>query len=136
MERERGDEADRMREAAIASSASLRPNFKPENGISDSQLSKFQELHKRRLQIKAKSKVNKNSKGLGYGKGKSYRKAIEAIECTHEESIQIVGDSLTVPVSQPKGVVDIEQDNKAAKNRHKLHWGLDTKERWERKSNM
>ncbi|XP_028125505.1 uncharacterized protein LOC114322402 isoform X4 [Camellia sinensis] len=101
------EEEDERREAAIATRASLQPNFKPD-GVSQSQLSKFQELHRRRLQIKAKSKIKKKAKGIS-------------------------GNTTKDTFSQ-------QQENVAVhigtKKRQKLHWGLDTKERWERKANM
>ncbi|KAL8472599.1 hypothetical protein ACS0TY_029707 [Phlomoides rotata] len=140
MERETEEEADRRREAAIASSASLRPNFKPKSGVTDPQLSKFQELHRRRLQIKAKSKVHKRDKG-GNGKGKSHKKAIEVDECVEHEPSKPAGDSTSVLVPESReGNISSEKDNVtrnlAPKTRQKLYWGLDTRERWERKSNM
>ncbi|KAL7232031.1 hypothetical protein ACSBR2_010116 [Camellia fascicularis] len=98
------EEEDERREAAIATRASLQPNFKPD-GVSQSQLSKFQELHRRRLQIKAKSKIKKKATG-----------------------------------NTTKDTFSQQQENVAVhigtKKRQKLHWGLDTKERWERKANM
>ncbi|XP_028125504.1 uncharacterized protein LOC114322402 isoform X3 [Camellia sinensis] len=106
------EEEDERREAAIATRASLQPNFKPD-GVSQSQLSKFQELHRRRLQIKAKSKIKKKAKG--------------------EILVGISGNTTKDTFSQ-------QQENVAVhigtKKRQKLHWGLDTKERWERKANM
>ncbi|KAI3451777.1 hypothetical protein Pfo_008442 [Paulownia fortunei] len=136
MERETEEEADDRREAAIASAASLRPNFRSKSGLTESQLSKFQELHKRRLQIKAKSKVHKR------GKGKSHKKANEVHDCTDQEPGKPSGDctSVTIPESRVGNVSSVEEDNVAgklaAKRSQKLYWGLDTKERWERKSNM
>ncbi|KAG2384329.1 hypothetical protein LR48_Vigan10g204200 [Vigna angularis] len=55
------EEEDRRREAAIASTPCLRPNFKPK-GVTQHQLEKFRELHKRRLQVKSKSKFKIKSK--------------------------------------------------------------------------
>ncbi|GJZ24902.1 hypothetical protein Tco_0562361, partial [Tanacetum coccineum] len=60
------DEDDKRKETAIASvAASLNPKLKPSSSssVSQARLSKFQELHKRRLQIKEKSKTKKKSKG-------------------------------------------------------------------------
>lgn len=43
MERETEQEVeDERREAAMASAASLRPNFKPKSGLTEAHLSKFQ----------------------------------------------------------------------------------------------
>ncbi|KAL3618960.1 hypothetical protein CASFOL_037188 [Castilleja foliolosa] len=133
MERETEQEVDERREAAIASSASLRPNFKPKSGLTESQLAKFQELHKRRLQIKARSKAHKKDKGLGYGISKPHKMAVEVRDCT---------EPIKPPDAQRKlaNVSSLEEGNVAGKSvankRQKLHWGLDAKERWERKSNM
>ncbi|KAL7141682.1 hypothetical protein ABFS83_08G070300 [Erythranthe nasuta] len=142
MERETEQEADERREAAIASSVSLRPNFKPKSGLTQSQLSKFQELHKRRLQIKAKSKVHKRDKVLGDGRSKSHKTAIGIHHCIDQQTSQPVVESTSVQIQESRlvNISSVEEDNvakdSAANRRQKLHWGLDTKERWERKSNM
>lgn len=134
IERETAENADERRELAMAAAAaSLRPNFKPKSGITATQVSKFRELHKRRLQIKAKSKNNKR------GKGQSHRKRSEAKECSgEEEQSNAVGESSTARIFID--TLSVEEDNVAgnlvANKRRKLHWGLDTKERWEQKSNM
>ncbi|GFP97425.1 hypothetical protein PHJA_001886600 [Phtheirospermum japonicum] len=141
MERETEQEADERREAAIASSASLQPNFKPKRGLTESQLAKFQELHKRRLQIKAKSKAHKRDKGLGDGKSKPHKTAVEAHDCTIPIKPPILQSKMGSISSLEEGKV---AGNSAANKRQKLHWGrsgdrvplLDAKERWERKSNM
>ncbi|XP_021296406.1 uncharacterized protein LOC110425741 isoform X2 [Herrania umbratica] len=118
------EEEDNRREAAIASTLSLQPNFKPV-GVSHQQLSKFRELHRRRLQIKAKSKIHKKPK-----------------DSQEADSNTKVEDS-SVPNLKSRSEDDnpfAQQDNvvvqHAPKKRQKLHWGLDTKERWERKANM
>ncbi|XVF20765.1 hypothetical protein REPUB_Repub12eG0031300 [Reevesia pubescens] len=122
-------EEENRREVAIASTLCLQSNFKPV-GVTLHQLSKFQELHRRRLPIKLKSKIHKRPKEL------STTYSQEADPNTK------VGDS---SVSNLKS--DNEDDNPftwqdnvvvnlATEKRQKLHWGLDTKERWERKANM
>ncbi|XP_057784255.1 uncharacterized protein LOC131001694 isoform X2 [Salvia miltiorrhiza] len=137
MERGSREEADERREAVISSATSLRPNFKPNPGITESQLSKFQELHRRRLQIKAKSKIHKRDKGAD-GKGKTHKKLAEIQESSDQEpskptTMDGTGD---LKPENRVGNASCGVDNVAAKTRHKLYWGLDTKERWERKSNM
>ncbi|KZV58139.1 hypothetical protein F511_31957 [Dorcoceras hygrometricum] len=114
------EDADNRREMAMAAVPSLRPNFKPGGGITAAQVSKFRELHKRRLQIKAKSKANKR------GKGEFQRKKSEAKECSvEEEPRNDVGGSSTAPIL--KDSLSIEEDNISgnlvAKRRRKLHWG-------------
>lgn len=132
------EEEDERREAAIASTPCLQPNFKPA-GVSKAQLAKFQELHKRRLQIKERSKTKKKSKGSVGRTNRSQGKGLD--ECGSENSSRTVEDSsVLIPSSSNIGDISSQQDNVAAematKKRQKLHWGLDTKERWERKSNM
>ncbi|KAJ9682859.1 hypothetical protein PVL29_018731 [Vitis rotundifolia] len=134
-------EEDERREAAIASTPSLQSNFKPV-GVSNLQLSKFQELHKRRLQIKEGSKYQKKSKdwaGKSYGRESKY---LKLKDCT-EENASITIEESSVSTSKSNNVKDkpsLQQGDiathLASKKRQKLHWGLDTKERWERKANM
>ncbi|XP_012855952.1 PREDICTED: uncharacterized protein LOC105975316 [Erythranthe guttata] len=127
MERETEQEADERREAAIASSVSLRPNFKPKTGLTESQLSKFQELHKRRLQIKAKSKVHKRDKGDG--RSKSHKKAIGIHHCIDQETSQPAVESTSVQIQESRlvNISSVEEDSvakdSAANRRQKLHWG-------------
>lgn len=134
-------EEDERREAAIASTPSLQSDFKPV-GVTNLQLSKFQELHKRRLQIKEGSKYQKKSKdwaGKSYGKESKY---LKVKDCT-EENASITIEESSVSTSKSNNVKDkpsLQQGDiathLASKKRQKLHWGLDTKERWERKANM
>ncbi|XP_051127009.1 uncharacterized protein LOC127248613 isoform X2 [Andrographis paniculata] len=138
------DAADRRRESAIASAASLRPNFKPRRGLSEAQLSKFQELHKRRLQIKAKSKAHKRAKDDG--KSKLQKNTMEGESVNDQEPSESSGDPgngdhsvLEKRVKDHSSFMEGQEDNgdlATARRRQKLYWGLDTKERWERKSNM
>ncbi|XP_020554735.1 uncharacterized protein LOC105177930 isoform X2 [Sesamum indicum] len=147
MGREAEDEADERREAAIASVAALRPNFKPKSRLTEAQLSKFQELHRRRLQIKAKSKVHKRDKGKLQktaieGRSKSQKMAIEDRNNEDQEPSKPIEDASSVPMPNNRVAETSSMEegrvagNSAAKKRQKLYWGLDTKERWERKSNM
>ncbi|XP_059451449.1 uncharacterized protein LOC132182274 isoform X2 [Corylus avellana] len=130
---------DERREELIASTPSLQPNFKAKGGITQTQLSKFHELHKRRLQIKSKSKIKKKSKD---GNGKSHSKDRSVLDCVDADSTISIEES-SVSNSESHNNTDsssLKQNNVAAplalKKRQKLHWGLDTKERWERKANM
>ncbi|XP_050372849.1 uncharacterized protein LOC126790586 [Argentina anserina] len=124
---------DERKEAAIASTAVLQPNFKPK-GLTQQQLSKFQELHRKRLQIKSKSKFEKKPKAVT---GKFHRKNHKETDLTIQDSSMSVEDS-TVPKSEShnNGSSSSGQQEDAPKKRQKLHWGLDTKECWERKANM
>ncbi|KVI08867.1 uncharacterized protein LOC112523089 [Cynara cardunculus var. scolymus] len=131
-------EEDERREAAIASSACLNPNFRPSSAVSRVQLSKFQELHKRRLQIKEKSKIKKKSKGKSSGPSSSEGKDHHADGCTSENPCKTVQDTTKYASldSHQNNTSPMPKDVAASKKPEKLHWGLDTKERWERKSNM
>ncbi|KAL1810090.1 hypothetical protein ACET3Z_027080 [Daucus carota] len=121
------EEDDSRREAAIASTPSLRRDFKPNNTkITQSQLAKFQELHKRRLQLKSKPKTKKKLKGKDLVVKES---AVDSVEnsCVSISVDSNYNNSSTQQQEIPK---------EPALKQRKLHWGLDTKERWERKSNM
>ncbi|KAK9105798.1 hypothetical protein Scep_022642 [Stephania cephalantha] len=55
-------EEDERKEAAIARSAALQPEFISKS-LKQEQIDKLKELHKKRLQIKAKTKIHKISQG-------------------------------------------------------------------------
>ncbi|KAH7533267.1 hypothetical protein FEM48_Zijuj04G0112500 [Ziziphus jujuba var. spinosa] len=123
---------DERREKAIASAPSLQHAFKP-RGVSQNQLSKFQELHKRRLQIKSKSKIKKKQRGSF--SDKSHSKDLSSKDSADKDSNVLNPESHN---NEKSSIV--QQEIGAAyvvpKQCPKLYWGLDTKERWERKSNM
>ncbi|XP_004232346.2 uncharacterized protein [Solanum lycopersicum] len=133
------EEDDGRREAAIASVPSLQPNFTNKNGVNNAQVSKFQELHRRRLKIKAKSKVKDKTKGTVVSTKKYNGEDVNA-KCKaimDEKSIETAKDvRITLSISSTTDLSSSQEDNTLSKKRQKLHWGLDTKERWERKSNM
>ncbi|WCJ25354.1 hypothetical protein M5689_007243 [Euphorbia peplus] len=127
-----GDE-DERRESAIASTQPLLPGFKGTR-ISGDQLSKLHELHRRRLKIK--SKIHKKLKD---GNGKPYYKDLK--HDYGKTSVSKTEDSKEdLKKSQGNSSLSAQESNEAAldlpKQRKKLHWGLDTRERWERKANM
>ncbi|KAG6602700.1 hypothetical protein SDJN03_07933, partial [Cucurbita argyrosperma subsp. sororia] len=129
------DEEGERRAPEIASTPSLQPNFKPKpKGVTHEQLSKFQELHRRRLQIKSRSKIRKNTKGLT---GKSQIKDLNSIDEVNEAEHSRLSNS---DVNFGGKSSHVQRDNTTttlpSKKLHKLHWGLDTKEPWERKANM
>ncbi|KAF7131983.1 hypothetical protein RHSIM_Rhsim09G0050100 [Rhododendron simsii] len=135
------DSDDERREAAIASTPPLQPNFNP-SGITHAQHTKFQELHRRRLQIKARSKIRNKSKGMPDKTSKSHFKNPDAKDLTEEISSKEIDDSSASVLngSAMKNTLSLPKETATvlvgAKKRQKLHWGLDTKERWERKANM
>ncbi|KAJ4707073.1 hypothetical protein OWV82_020644 [Melia azedarach] len=134
-------EEDDRREAAIASAQSLLPNFNSK-GVSQDQLSKFRELHRRRLQIKSKSKFHKKSEGIAHGTGKPHGKDPNSKHHDDTDTNITTEDSSVRNLNSHNNDISssVQQDSAAAnlapKKRQKLHWGLDTKERWERKANM
>ncbi|KAH0895830.1 hypothetical protein HID58_045398 [Brassica napus] len=110
---------ENRKEALLASTQSLQPNFNRSN-VSQKQISKLQELHKRRMKIKANSKKPKAKLSM-----KS--RAVE-----DGGSSKILKESTTSSSS----TTTLEQQPAAPMKPQKLYWGLDTKERWERKANM
>ncbi|KAJ0232602.1 hypothetical protein HA466_0288510 [Hirschfeldia incana] len=112
---------ENRKEALLASTESLQPNFNRSN-ISQKQISKLQELHKRRMKIKANSKILKKPKA----KQKQQSGAVE-----DGESSKVLKEASTLEQQHNKTLVTA-----APMKPQKLYWGLDTKERWERKANM
>ncbi|KAJ0464016.1 hypothetical protein HanHA300_Chr14g0522241 [Helianthus annuus] len=102
-------EDDERREAAIASLPCLNTKSKPSSAASQARLSKFQV-----------------SRSYGPGKLEEKDNEAEPYKTTKDNSSSISLDNHqeNVPAQM------------ASKKPQKLHWGLDTKERWERKSNM
>nr|XP_043634197.1 uncharacterized protein LOC122605335 [Erigeron canadensis]XP_043634198.1 uncharacterized protein LOC122605335 [Erigeron canadensis] len=135
------EDDDGKREAAISSviaAASLKSklsNGPSSSSVTQSRISKFQELHNRRIQIKEKSKIKKKkSKGRSSGPIRLQENAEErASECKTDQ-----GTSTSISLDEKRD--DVLTKNVAppivSKRPQKLYWGLDTKERWERKSNM
>ncbi|KAF8010200.1 hypothetical protein BT93_J0974 [Corymbia citriodora subsp. variegata] len=127
------EEEDVRREAAIASTPALRPNFKSP-GVTKDQLSKFQELHKKRMQIKKKSEQKKwKDETRKFIKKPNSKNMID--EDTSVENSSLSNSSLNSKEDSSVEQQDMQQQITLTK-RQKLHWGLDVKERWERKSNM
>ncbi|KAK4792346.1 hypothetical protein SAY86_022781 [Trapa natans] len=109
-------EEDERREAAIASAPALQPDFKS-SGVTKDQLSKFQELHRRRLQIKAKSKKQKGQKGIA----NKFKWIYSSEKCWNEKDLEHQGSSLCdseIPTQQ-----SIQQKDVKLKTQQKLHWG-------------
>ncbi|KAL5726405.1 hypothetical protein ACHQM5_009451 [Ranunculus cassubicifolius] len=127
---------EERREGALEASAAMQPDFKSES-ITQNQLDKFKELHRRRLQIKAKSKIHKNSKGNVSGAGKRNKKDFK-YEYPINGELEPTEQSTTVKDSTClSSLPSITSETcTEAKKKPKLHWGLEIKERWERKSNM
>lgn len=71
------------------------------------------------------------------GTGKSHRKHQNAMDSTNQDSsITVENSAVSNSESHNNGSSSFVEQEDAPKRRQKLHWGLDTKERWERKANM
>ncbi|PKU61988.1 protein FAM204A [Dendrobium catenatum] len=117
------------REAALAATPILQPDFRSSK-VTQSQLDKFKELNKRRLQLKEKSK------DIGKPKGKASQ-AVKACSGLMEDGCKSKLANNTIEASNlsaAKGKDDVVAT--VPKKKKKLRWGLEAKERWERKSNM
>ncbi|CAO1947900.1 unnamed protein product [Urochloa humidicola] len=126
-----GDDEAKRKEEALASSRLLDPGFKPSK-LSQDRLDKFKELHKKRLQITEKPKYKRKPKGPT---GRSTKVSTDDKFTDKDES----ADSSPRNVHGTSSVTGIQEDPASAlssRNKRKLHWGLDIKERWERKANM
>ncbi|KAB1211218.1 hypothetical protein CJ030_MR6G021592 [Morella rubra] len=141
-EKKEEQEEDQRREEVIASTPSLQPDFKPKGGITKAQLSKFQAICcPEQLFISGivlqSSRIIEFCEGiwLGDGSGKSYSKDLKV--SNEDPTIKIEESSISISDNYNQ---NNKQNNVAAlfesKKHQKLHWGLDTKERWERKANM
>ncbi|KAJ1284807.1 hypothetical protein BS78_03G233700 [Paspalum vaginatum] len=126
-----GDGEAKRKEEALASSKLLDPGFKPAK-LSLDRLDKFKELHKKRLQITEKPKHKRKPKGATG----STTKVMNNCKFTDKDESS---DSCPRDVHHTSSVIGIQEDPASAlssRNKRKLHWGLDIKERWERKANM
>ncbi|XP_058087908.1 uncharacterized protein LOC131234923 isoform X2 [Magnolia sinica] len=86
------EEEIERREAALAASPALQPKFQS-SGVSQDQLKKLQELRKRRLQIKQRSKIQKNSKGGASGATKACEKGLSINDGQDEHAAVMPKDS-------------------------------------------
>ncbi|KAJ4750257.1 hypothetical protein LUZ62_084662 [Rhynchospora pubera] len=128
---EDGSEEERKREAS-ASQATVPATY-PKPKVTQSQIEKFKELNQKLLEIKEKTDRKIKPKGIS-----STRKR----PCLELESKVNKDSPISVKFTEPEKSqlsIPAELEGPAPvpqKYRRKLHWGLDTKERWERKSNM
>ncbi|XP_078445926.1 uncharacterized protein LOC144714970 [Wolffia australiana] len=131
-----GDGEER-REASLAACPLLQPGFKPSK-VSQLHIEKFRELHKLRLKMKeswkekGKRKVNANSSSKKQKTELTFKEYKEkGMTALQEASTPAVSMSYNNSADH----VEVASALKT-KKKQKLHWGLDTRERWERKSNM
>ncbi|XP_011622601.1 uncharacterized protein LOC18432176 isoform X2 [Amborella trichopoda] len=124
-------EDEERREAAMAAASALQPNFQS-SSVTEDQLAKLKELRRRRLQIKASAAKSRTLKNL---KGASKHKFISQESQTR--SAGALAETLSASTVEGTCIKEQEQTpSLTLTKRQKLHWGLDTKERWERKANM
>lgn len=118
------------REAALAAAPALQPDFSSKS-VTKQQLAQLQVLHHKRLELKIKqNKISSQKKGSQSQRKADDNKATNvSYNKDHVKEIEWSG----LPDRSSK---EVEKKNLPSKKRQKLHWGLDTKERWERKGNM
>ncbi|CAM0882188.1 unnamed protein product [Alopecurus aequalis] len=119
------------KEEALAASRLLDPQFKPSK-LSQDRLDKFKELHKKRLQISEKTKY----KGKSSGSTSRNTKVSNDSEFNYKDKSV---DNTAIDVHHTTSNTGPQENHATSlplRNKRKLHWGLDVKERWERKANM
>ncbi|XP_057863110.2 uncharacterized protein LOC131071338 [Cryptomeria japonica] len=133
------EEEDARREAAMAATELFQPNFQS-SSISHTQLYKLKELRKRRLQIKKNTSSFKKMKGKTNGDRTNMvgevggKKDINQTDC--QQSV-VLEEAFPCAKNEHGNTKCMKQNALLPwKKQQKLHWGLDTKERWERKGNM
>ncbi|KAM0933199.1 hypothetical protein DsansV1_C37g0232511 [Dioscorea sansibarensis] len=125
---EGNNEEDNRKEAALAAGTSFQADSKPLR-ITEVQLDKLKELHEKRLQIKERSNA----------KVKSIGKQTKFVKKSEDHGTNDPPERMNEPhLSNSKGNVCLDEiaETLTIKKRRKLYWGLDPKERWERKANM
>ncbi|GMN28127.1 hypothetical protein TIFTF001_001939 [Ficus carica] len=128
------EEEEERREAAIALTPSLQPDFKPKSSaISQSQLSKFQR-DCIPIIVREGPPLLPHFSYLD-GRTKLHCKDSSTKDFEHKDSSFFGSEN-----NNNKDNSLLQQESSitpsAPTQRQKLHWGLDTKERWERKANM
>ncbi|KNA18476.1 hypothetical protein SOVF_070350 [Spinacia oleracea] len=126
-------EEDGRREASIASNPSVKSS-----SITQERLAKFRELQQRRLRMQSKIKYKRKSKDK---KGKFLSEDVDTQGCVDEHVDEGLKDSSVRSTSKGEYSNEVSSstshtDVHPALKKRKLHWGLDAKERWERKANM
>uniref|UniRef100_A0ACD5VJU5 Uncharacterized protein n=1 Tax=Avena sativa TaxID=4498 RepID=A0ACD5VJU5_AVESA len=119
------------KEEALASSRLLDPEFKPSK-LSQDRLDKFKELHKKWLQINEKTKFKGKSRG---STSRNTKVCSDSKFSDEDKSV----DNTAIDVHHTTSTTGTQENHAASlplRNKRKLHWGLDVKERWERKANM
>nr|CAD1823412.1 unnamed protein product [Ananas comosus var. bracteatus] len=103
------------------------------------QLDKFKELHRKRLQIKEKGKRKEksNDKGKPNGTANTSMRVSNNLDIKDTADVSTASTMKDSEYSNSKEEAGLDEATLTpSKRKRKLHWGLDAKERWERKSNM
>ncbi|XP_074590041.1 uncharacterized protein LOC141845950, partial [Curcuma longa] len=120
---------DARRETALASTLLFQPNFKPSK-VTQAQLDKLKELHRKRLKLKEKAKGNPRSEEIAQ---RSVSTCVEDSDFKYTTSPAACNSEGS---SKINACLDQNAPCLIPNKRRKLRWGLDAKERWERKANM
>lgn len=120
-----------------AANPCVQPNFKS-SAISQDQLAKFRELQRRRLRMQTKTKNKTKSKDK---KAKFLSEDLHTQGCVDDPKDEGLKESTIKSSSKGEDGNKVSSstshvDVHPALKKKKLHWGLDAKERWERKANM
>ncbi|KAK8937676.1 hypothetical protein KSP40_PGU012381 [Platanthera guangdongensis] len=121
----------RLREAALSASPILQPDFKFSK-VTQAQLDKFRELHNRRLHLKGKSKGRPK---VSLGKTSQVVKTCTVVN-EDDGKIKVTTNNIEASNILAANGKDNELGTLGMRKKKKLHWGLEAKERWERKANM
>ncbi|WOL11716.1 hypothetical protein Cni_G20480 [Canna indica] len=112
---------DARRETALASTPLFQPNFKPSK-VTQAQLDKLKELHRKRLQLKEKEKGKQRPKGITQRSVKTCEEEIDVKNSGSTLSISADGSSNFRALEQ-RACSDQKAPNLVPNKRRKLHWG-------------
>uniref|UniRef100_I1NW79 Uncharacterized protein n=1 Tax=Oryza glaberrima TaxID=4538 RepID=I1NW79_ORYGL len=126
-----GGDGAKRKEDALASSRLLDPDFKPSK-LSQDRLDKFKGITQETVANKGKPKCKGKSRG---STKKNTKVTSDCSIVDKDESIGNVAIDVQHTASAAGTQVDLASSF-PSRNKRKLHWGLDVKERWERKANM
>ncbi|XP_073108596.1 uncharacterized protein [Elaeis guineensis] len=115
-----GEEEAARREAALAATPLLQPNFRSSK-VTQSRLDKFRELHNKRLLLKEKTKDKAKSKGNA---GRNVKMCLEEVDIKDGKDVSASGVTEDSNISNLKeNTCLVEKANPDSKKRRKLHWG-------------
>ncbi|KAL4179051.1 hypothetical protein AMTRI_Chr13g118150 [Amborella trichopoda] len=114
-------EDEERREAAMAAASALQPNFQS-SSVTEDQLAKLKVLFNPPIFFFSIHRASKHKFISQESQTRSAGALAETLSASTVEGTCIKEQEQTPSLTLTK--------------RQKLHWGLDTKERWERKANM